>query len=477
MVFSSPVFLFLFLPIVLIVYFFLNKSAKNIFLLIASLFFYAWGEGILVLLMIFSICINYLGGLGISATNGALKQVVLLSAVAINLAFLLYYKYLNFFLENLQQAGFLQNLYVDQIVLPIGISFFTFQSISYLVDVYRGEAMVQRSPFDLGLYISLFPQLIAGPIVRYHDIDRQIQSRSHNASLFSRGVIRFIRGFAKKMIIANPMALLADQAFNAGGEGLPILGAWIGIICYSLQIYFDFSGYSDMAIGIGRMLGFRFLENFQWPYISKSIQEFWRRWHISLSSWFRDYLYIPLGGNRKGSIRTYVNLFIVFLATGFWHGAAWNFIVWGLYHGLFLIIERLGFGKRLNKLPGAISHFYLILVVMIGWVFFRAENLSHAITYIGYMFGIDNGENTDLYFSLSNYNIFILLVGIIFSTNLRRVIQKLVLGQIRKLQLSKRMWPKSAFEVGRVAFSFLLFIWALAELAQNSYNPFIYFRF
>ena len=481
MVFSSPEFLFLFLPIVLIVYLLLDGRMKNGWLLLASLFFYAWGEGRLVLLMILSIGINYLGGQAIAKTQQSqrlwLTKVTLGVAISINLAFLAYYKYVNFFLDNLQGIGAFKGVRMEAIILPIGISFFTFQSISYLIDVYRKETEAQQNPFHLGLYIALFPQLIAGPIVRYHDIANQIENRHHSAKKFSEGALRFARGLAKKMVIANPMAMLADQAFNAPADELSTLSAWVGIVCYSLQIYFDFSGYSDMAIGLGKMFGFRFLENFQWPYISRSIQEFWRRWHISLSSWFRDYLYIPLGGNRKGAGRTYINLFIVFLATGLWHGANWTFVIWGLYHGLFIILERLGFRNTLNRMPRPISHLYLLLVVMVGWVFFRADSLSHATTYLGSMIGMGSGKYIDVLYYLDGYHIFILALGLIFSTNLRRTVIYLLLKQQRKLKgLSSKSFS-FCYQVYRIGWMTFLMVWAITELAQNSYNPFIYFRF
>ncbi|MCJ7713136.1 MBOAT family protein, partial [Candidatus Bathyarchaeota archaeon] len=356
----------------------LKREYRNFFLLLASLIFYAWGEGILVLLMLFSISINYIGGIAISyflKKNIQISKVVLGLTIAVNLALLFYYKYANFIVENLQELGVFTGYKQASIFLPIGISFFTFQGISYLVDVYREETIVQRKLFHLGLYISFFPQLIAGPIVRYHDVAQQIVQRSITVSLFTEGIIRFVRGLAKKVILANNAALIADQVFSIPASQLSISSAWLGIICYTIQIYFDFSGYSDMAIGLGKMLGFNFKENFNYPYISISIQDFWRRWHISLSTWFRDYLYIPLGGNRKGISKMYRNLVIVFFVTGLWHGASWNFIFWGLFHGSFLILEK---SKILNtkNWPIALQHLYALIVVMVGWVFFRAETMT-----------------------------------------------------------------------------------------------------
>ncbi|MGI9550431.1 MAG: MBOAT family O-acyltransferase [Aurantibacter sp.] len=438
----------------------------------ASLVFYAWGEGILVLLMLFSIGVNYMAGLGISYfldKNPKLSKWVLGLAVTVNLGLLFYYKYANFLVEIVQELG----LYLDydhtSILLPIGISFFTFQGISYLVDVYRRETGVQSNLFHLGLYISFFPQLIAGPIVRYHDIAEEIRQRKTDLSLFAEGVIRFIRGLAKKVIIANSAALIADQVFSLPGADISMSSAWLGIICYTIQIYFDFSGYSDMAIGLGKMLGFNFKENFNYPYISKSIQEFWRRWHISLSTWFRDYLYIPLGGNRKGLRRTYVNLIIVFFLTGLWHGASWNFIFWGLFHGLFLILER---SKVLNtvKWPVFMQHLYVLVVVIVGWVFFRAETLSEALAYLGSMAGTSQVSDVTALIYLNPYSLTTILVAFVFSMPLRDWANGLVAKSESKIL-------KTTYGIGIYFFYIGLFLLSIVELAQSSYNPFIYFRF
>ncbi len=468
MVFSSFVFLFLFLPLVLILYYVLGNKLRNLLLLVCSLFFYAWGEGQLVLLMIASILINYGVGLLIGENKNSKSKIALFVGIGINLAFLFYYKYFNFLFDNIQSAGLFEGFPNKEILLPIGISFFTFQSISYLVDVYRQETEPQKNPFHLGLYISLFPQLIAGPIVRYADIADQIKNRVLSSELFAEGVIRFIRGLAKKVFIANNMALIADKTFALGANDISTPVAWLGIVCYALQIYFDFSGYSDMAIGLGKMFGFNFKENFNYPYISKSIQEFWRRWHISLSSWFKDYLYIPLGGSRGGSFNTYKNLSIVFLVTGLWHGASWNFVFWGAYHGAFLIVERLGLKKILDKLPVFLAHFYVILVVLIGWVFFRAETLTYGLNYVGTMFGIQSGTDALPLVSFNNYTIFILILGLIFATPIRTII-----GDFINKYLPK-MGPASILAY---AFYLTLFFLTILELAGSSYNPFIYFRF
>jgi len=472
MVFSSTVFLFIFLPLVLIINYLLKQEYRNFFLLLASLIFYAWGEGILVLLMLFSIGVNYLSGLGISyflEKKKASSKLIMGIAIAINLGLLFYYKYANFLVEIFQDLG----LYLDydhkSILLPIGISFFTFQGISYLVDVYRKETEVQENLFHLGLYISFFPQLIAGPIVRYHDIAEEIKDRTTGVPLFTEGVIRFIRGMAKKVIIANTAALIADQVFSLSGSEISVISAWLGILCYTIQIYFDFSGYSDMAIGLGKMLGFNFKENFNYPYISKSIQEFWRRWHISLSTWFRDYLYIPLGGNRKGLRRTYVNLIIVFFITGLWHGASWNFIFWGLFHGLFLILER---SKVLHtgKWPVFLQHVYVLVIVIVGWVFFRAETMTEATGYLGSMFGLSAGKDVTALIYVSPYSITMIVLALIFSMPLRLWFNKLV-------KKSGSPMLETIYGFGIYCFYLSLFLLSIVELAQSSYNPFIYFRF
>lgn len=467
MVFSATVFLFLFLPIVLIGYYAIRSESRNIFLLIASLFFYAWGEGVLVLLMLVSICINYISGIGISHYENKknTSKLILGIAITINLLFLIYYKYFNFIIENCQEFGFLEKIDNTSIALPIGISFFTFQGISYLIDVYRKETEAQNNPFHLGLYISLFPQLIAGPIIRYHDIAVEIKNRKVNSILFTEGVIRFIRGLGKKVVIANTAALIADKIFVIPPDEIPFSMAWLGIICYAFQIYFDFSGYSDMAIGLGKMFGFNFKENFNYPYISSSIQDFWRRWHISLSTWFRDYLYIPLGGNRNGAFRTYLNLIIVFFITGLWHGASWNFIVWGLFHGVFLLLERTNV-IPLNKLPRILKHVYVLFIVIIGWVFFRAESLPSAMVYLKSMFGFSMGSNYEPMMYINNYSLFVLLLAFVFSMPVRNRFN-IILNRINHL------FAKIFIRVSYL----LLFVYSVLELAQSSYNPFIYFRF
>ncbi len=382
MVFSSPIFLFLFLPITLGVYFVLPKRARNIWLLAASLVFYGWGEPKFLAVMLASIVCNFLLALWIARlADRRHARLVLALAVTVNIGLLVAFKYTDFIVQSLN-AGLgalaVPPLTVPAIALPIGISFFTFHALSYVIDVYRGDARALRNPFDMGLYISLFSQLIAGPIIRYHDIAAQLQERSVTRSLFARGVRRFIVGLGKKVLIANTLAVSADLIFTIPGDQLTMGLAWLGVLCYALQIYFDFSGYSDMAIGLGLMFGFRFLENFNYPYISQSLTEFWRRWHISLSNWFRDYLYIPLGGNRVAPWRVYLNLVIVFFLCGLWHGASWNFVVWGLFHGTFLVIERMGLARRMAEWHQPFRHVYAMLVVLVSWVFFRADSLPAA---------------------------------------------------------------------------------------------------
>ena len=471
MLFSSTVFIFIFLPLVLTIHFLLDRKFRNYFILLASLFFYAWGEGVLVLLMMGSICFNFSIGVIIEyfqkINRLKIASISLYLGVTANLIVLGYYKYINFFLENLASLGINITLDTSSVTLPIGISFFTFQSISYLVDIHRKTVVAQKDLVSLGMYISLFPQLIAGPIVRYVDISKEIEKRKITLALFKSGVNRFIIGFAKKIIIANNVGLIADKVFAGTPAEISSTLSWIGIICYTLQIYYDFSGYSDMAIGLGKMLGFNFRENFDHPYISKSIKEFWRRWHISLSTWFRDYLYIPLGGNKKGARRTYVNLFLVFLFTGLWHGASWNFIVWGLFHGTFIIIERLNIFRFNFKTP-VLSHIYLLVIVMIGWVFFRADDLPYAVEYISRMFSFSAGVYNYPYIYLNYYVILIIFIGLIMSAPVRSYLER---------NLSKVLLSKVPYSVAHSVLYLVIFIFCIMELAQSTYNPFIYFRF
>lgn len=461
MVFSTPIFLFLFLPAVLVLNYIIPKkyiAAKNVVLLIASLFFYAWGEPKNVLLMLLSIAVNYVCGLllGKFDSDEKKRKVVLWASVVFNLGLLFFFKYFSFVTGGLFPV----------IKLPIGISFFTFQIMSYTIDVYRRSVEPQKNLVKLALYISLFPQLIAGPIVRYIDVEKQLTYRECTAEKTARGMIRFSMGLAKKVIVSNTVAAICDGIFGSTNT-VPAFTAWVGVICYALQIYFDFSGYSDMAIGMGHMLGFDFLENFNYPYVSCSVQEFWRRWHISLSSWFRDYLYIPLGGNRRGKVRTYINLIIVFACTGLWHGASFSFIVWGLWHGLFLVIERLGFKKVLDKLPKFIGWIYTMLVVLVGWVFFRADTLPAAMKYLGEMFSFSGGVANGMA-QFDNLSFIITVIAIVLCTPVYQFLK----GKLEKTEGGK----KAAFVIGAVLATGL-FILSVIFLTGSGYNPFIYFRF
>ncbi len=484
MIFSSLPFLFLFLPGVLILYYAAPVRARNFLLLLASLFFYAWGEGGYVLLMLFSIVINWLVGIGIekSRSHGISCRLILGAGIILNLAPLVFFKYGIFFAKTL--IGFLA---VDSlptsnlapIHLPIGISFFTFQSLSYIIDVYRNQVDAQRQPVNLALYIALFPELIAGPIIRYRDIALQIASRSVSLDFFQYGIQRFVVGLGKKVLIANNLGAVADHIFSLPSETLPAGFIWLGMITYALQIYYDFSGYSDMAIGLARMFGFQFKENFNYPYSATSIQDFWQRWHISLSSWFRDYLYIPLGGNRKGIYRTCFNLLTVFFLCGLWHGANWTFIVWGLYHGLFLVLERCGLGRILAKLPRMIQHTYTIMVFTVGWVFFRAESLPRALDYLTGLGNFNAAPYLDarLFAALNNEFYLALAISIIFMFP----VAPTVLAKIHSLgktggRASRRLYT-SMMTVVPVVWVSAIIIYCSAQMISGTLNPFLYFRF
>lgn len=458
MIFSSSIFLFLFLPVVLAGYYLCHDKVKNSCLLLASLFFYSWGEPHYIILMLGSVVINFFLGVWIAraADQKRKKLVFLICACVLDLGILMIFKYLDFGIRNLNNL-FHTELPLRNIALPIGISFYTFQVLSYVIDVYRGTVKAQKDIVKLGLYISLFPQLIAGPIVRYADVETQLDVRSYGWDCLYLGSKRFMTGFSKKVLIADSLAAVADYAFNTPTASMSL--AWIGIIAYSLQIYYDFSGYSDMAIGLGKMFGFDFMENFNYPYISLSIQEFWRRWHISLGAWFRDYVYIPLGGSRKKPYRTYLNLAIVFLLTGFWHGASWNFVFWGLYYAFFLILERLFLKKLLLKLPAFIQHGYTITVILFGWVFFRAEGFKAAFRYIGTMFSFHAGLD-EILRNISIEHWTFLILGIFFCMPLQRNIKKLINN-------------KSIEDI----LIFLLFVAAVLYMVSRGFSPFLYFRF
>ena len=482
MLFNSVTFLWLFLPILLIVYFIADKKFRNYILLIFSLLFYAWGEPKYVLLMIASIIINYAFGLLIDKAaklkNKKRKRLWLVLDILLNLGLLGHFKYFNFLVANVNNVFGANTLTVGEIALPIGISFYTFQVMSYVIDLYRGEIKVQKNLSKLALYVAFFPQLIAGPIIKYHDIDEALTSRKETVEKFSYGVRRFVYGLAKKVLIADVMAVVVDSIFvtEGGITGLTRPIAWLGAICYALQIFFDFSGYSDMAIGLGSMFGFKFMENFNLPYISGSITEFWRRWHISLSTWFKEYIYIPLGGNRNGKIRTYINLWIVFLATGIWHGAAWVFIIWGIFHGFFIFIERLGLKKMLDKMH-VLNHVYTLLVVLIGWVIFRAPSLKYAIHYLKVMFFGAPADTipVQLYSVIGHRTILTLIVGVILCGIAQVAISKIAESK----KWGKKYVVVSEFFVKYIepVVLFVLLALCIMAIVSNTYSAFIYFRF
>lgn len=480
MVFSSITFLFFFLPATLFAYFFSGKL-RNCTLLLCSLFFYGWGENIYVLVMIFSIVFNFYCGITLSSKITAKifnSRTILSLGIIVNLSVLFFFKYANFIVDTFNQftAVFsLSPVNLSPVHLPIGISFFTFQALSYIVDVYKGQVPAQRNIINLGLYISLFPQLIAGPIVRYHDIARELIHRKITRDDFSSGVRRFLYGLSKKVLLANPLALTADKIFSLSVADISSPLAWLGAICYTFQIYFDFSGYSDMAIGLGRMFGFHFLENFNYPYISKSIREFWRRWHISLSTWFRDYLYIPLGGNRYSNARTMFNLFLVFFLCGLWHGAAWTFIAWGLYHGFFLILERTAFGDFFKKIWDPIRHIITLAIIIIGWVLFRSDSIGHAAAYISTMFHpfAKTGAN-QLSLYMDSKLIFELVMATLCSLPLYQKFNHL---RTTTGPGAASVQLQSILSMGELIFILALTYFTVISLAAGVYNPFIYFRF
>lgn len=475
MLFSSIVFICFFLPIVLIGNYALSfsRAAQNIFLLIASLFFYAWGEPVYVLIMIFSILMNYGFGLLVDKFEGQKKKTVMVISVIVNLSILFVFKYVGFIIRNLNMLVGKEVLQDPQLALPIGISFFTFQALSYVIDVYRKDTPVEKNPFYIGLYISFFPQLIAGPIVRFTTVADQIRNRKMNWNKLCAGCSRFVMGFCKKILLANNFATIADYIFgiNSAGESMPILLAWLGGVAYTLQIFFDFSAYSDMAIGLGLMFGFKFDENFNYPYISKSISEFWRRWHISLTTWFHEYVYFPLGGSRvKNQDKIIRNLFIVWMLTGIWHGAEWTFILWGLWNFVFIFMEKLT-DFETNKMPEWIKHVYLLLITVIGWVLFRAEDIGLALDYIKHMFGLSGGGvlSSQAVMFVREYWIY-WLFGILFCTPFAKQIEKHIVDTKSRIPavLGTVVYP-----IGLL----LLFIISFSCLVRGSYNPFIYFNF
>lgn len=468
MVFSSLTFLCIFLPVVLALYYLLpTLRIRNILLIAVSLLFYAYGEPVYVLLMIASIIINYIFGRLLGTENKKKRQWILAIAVVINIGLLVVFKYLDMMVQTVNQLSGSEIPLVG-LALPIGISFFTFQALSYVIDVYRREVEPQKNLWNMMLYISFFPQLIAGPIVKYHDIQEQIDNRNTDVKEIAEGLRRFIIGLSKKVLISNTMAVTADALFAAGAGELNILSAWIAAIAYMLQIYFDFSGYSDMAIGMGHMFGFRFLENFRYPYISANIQEFWRRWHISLSTWFKEYLYIPLGGNRKGKARTCLNKMIVFFSTGLWHGANWTFVLWGLWHGVFLLFEQV---CPVKKLPKVLAHIYALLVVCVGFVMFRADTFGQGMFMIGTMFGgweFSSVQMAIVWEQLTPIFLVTLVVAVFGSAPL--------IPKAAEACLVRENLRKPATYFSYMA-SFVLLILCMLSLSSGTYNPFIYFRF
>ncbi len=472
MLFSSTTFLFVFFPIVLILYYGLTKkeTTRNLVLLISSLIFYAWGEPKFVLIMILCIGLNYVFGRLIDRYQNqkAKSTFILIAMLVVNLGILGIFKYAGFIVETINQVAH-TNFTVPQIALPIGISFFTFQSISYVIDVYRKNGDVLKNPLDVGLYVALFPQLIAGPIVRYETIAKEIHGRKETEADFASGIVRFIIGLSKKVLLANQFALVADEAYSLGGD-ISVAFAWLGAITYMLQIYFDFSGYSDMAIGLGRMFGFHFLENFNLPYTAKSVSDFWRRWHISLSTWFRDYVYFPLGGSRVSKLKLARNLLIVWTLTGIWHGANWTFMAWGLYFGVILVIEKFtGLDKWLEK-SKFLGHLYTLFLVLISWVLFRAESMSSAKDYLFAMFGLTQNEIVG---SLGSFyiseHLIIVAFGILACLPISGWYKKLSIKYLQKGNKAKALFEGVILAV--------LFLVSTAYLVKGTYNPFIYFNF
>lgn len=468
MLFSSMTFLFVFMPLVMAVYFLSKKEIRNYVLLIASIIFYAWGEPRYLAIMIITILVNYAGAILLDKHYSSRQRLWIVSlTIVFDLSFLFYFKYFNFVVDNINGVLATDFQLLD-VIMPIGISFYTFQAMSYLIDVYRREVPAQKDVYKLALYIVLFPQLVAGPIVKYHDVCEQIDNRTIEFKNVIIGFKRFITGLAKKVLIANTLAEVVDKIFAQAPENLTTGVSWLGAVAYCLQLYYDFSGYSDMAIGLGLIFGFRFLENFNYPYISKSITEFWRRWHISLATWFKLYLYIPLGGNRKGAVRTYWNLFAVFLVTGIWHGAAWSYVAWGIWNGIFIVIERFfGLDKDKNDrwYVSAAKHVYAFFAIVWGMIIFRAESLSYAYEYICRMLHIDVTKHLPDYdYGVNNKFAIMLIVGLICAMPVCRNL----------------IYIKYEHKVQRTLVNiwlFLLFFWSTISLAASTYNPFIYFRF
>ncbi len=464
MVFSSLVFMFAYLPITLLAYYLVPRQGRNIFLFIVNLIFYGWGEPKLVLLMVFNIFFNYIGGWLVDKyrADAKKKKLFLILTCVLDIGILAVFKYTGMITETLNMLPFL-NIPELQISLPIGISFYTFQTMSYVIDVYRDDAPVSKNFINFGTYVALFPQLIAGPIVRYRDVAEQLVNRRETLEMFTRGVKLFMVGLAKKVIIANTMGTLTTNIFATTDEN-GVIGTWVGMIAYTFQIYFDFSGYSDMACGLGNMMGFEFLKNFNYPYIAKSITDFWRRWHISLSTWFKEYVYIPLGGNRKGVKRQILNLLIVWGLTGLWHGAAYNFVLWGLYYGLLLILEKFVLKKFLDRLPSFVQHIYTLFIIIIGWGLFYFTDVGQLGEFMVDLFNFGNGICGDQAFNLIMSNLPMLIIAAVASTPLATMLYT-------RFEHTRFMWiPETLYCMGVLAVS-------TASLVNQSYNPFLYFRF
>lgn len=464
MVFSSLVFMFAYLPITLLAYYLVPRQGRNIFLFIVNLIFYGWGEPKLVLLMVFNIFFNYAGGWLVDKyrADAKKKKLFLILTCVLDIGILAVFKYTGMITETLNMLPFL-NIPELQISLPIGISFYTFQTMSYVIDVYRDDAPVSKNFINFGTYVALFPQLIAGPIVRYRDVAEQLVNRRETLEMFTRGVKLFMVGLAKKVIIANTMGTLTTNIFATTDEN-GVVGTWVGMIGYTFQIYFDFSGYSDMACGLGNMMGFEFLKNFNYPYIAKSITDFWRRWHISLSTWFKEYVYIPLGGNRKGVKRQILNLLIVWGLTGLWHGAAYNFVLWGLYYGLLLILEKFVLKKYLDRLPSFVQHIYTLFIIIIGWGLFYFTDVGQLGEFMVDLFNFGNGICGNQAFNLIMSNLPMLIIAAVASTPLAATLYT-------RFEHTRFMWIlETLYCMGVLAVS-------TASLVNQSYNPFLYFRF
>lgn len=470
MVFSSIPFLFFFLPFFLLLYYLLPFKYKNIILLIFSLIFYTWGEPIYIFLMLFSTFVDYINGRLFESRKFTRKKLYLIVAIAINLSLLGFFKYSDFLIESINHL-FNISIPLLKVGLPIGISFYTFQTMSYSIDVYRGKVKPQKNYFTYLTYVSMFPQLIAGPIVRYETVDQELQHREITFGGFTKGLLRFLQGLFKKVLIANNIGYLWTVISTMGNNELSIMTAWLGILAFTFQIYFDFSGYSDMAIGMGKMLGFNYLENFNYPYIAKSITDFWRRWHISLSSWFRDYIYIPLGGSRVSKIINIRNIFIVWTLTGIWHGAAWNFVMWGIYYGILLILEKFILNKYIERFPNWLKHTYTLFLVMIGWTIFAFDDMTLLSNYMNVLFGIGSYpfiNNTFIYY-FSNYFL-IIVVAVIFSMPTYHIIKD------KLLLIKNKRVVNIIFALRLITYLILLLI-TISYLVSDTYNPFLYFRF